>query len=368
MHDAAHLVTAATPAKHAFIVSLAWAPRICTRSTTECCRITVASLRSGTVDRYCRYTPRLLGECRKVNGRETVVAGKEFDYVVLGASGHVGTALLDCVDKEAKVLALVHSHKGVAQVASRGVEATMVNICDTDALRSAFQRGRRAFLLNPPADPASDTNAEELRTAALIAAGLTDSRLEKVVALSTYGAQPGDSIGDLSTLYEFEELVRRSGIPSSINRGAYYFTNLDMMLQSAQAGTITTPFPPHLEIPMVAAADLAKAAAERLVSGTSDVGIRFVEGPARYTFTDVAAAFSNALGHVVLVEEMARAEIENSFCNAGFSPAAARSYARMTTTSIDGGFEVPDDPWRGTVELEDYVANLVYQQSKLNNV
>jgi len=296
------------------------------------------------------------------------VAGKEFDYVVLGASGHVGTALLDCVDEEAKVLALVHSQKGLAQMASRGVEAAVVNICDTDALRSAFQRGRRAFLLNPPADPASDTNAEELRTAALIAAGLTDSRLEKVVALSTYGAQPGDSIGDLSTLYEFEELVRRSGIPSSINRGAYYFTNLDMMMQSAQSGTITTPFPPYLEIPMVAPADLAKAAAERLVSGTSDVGIRFVEGPARYTFTDVAAAFSNALGRVVLVEEMARAEIENSFRKTGFSPAAAKSYARMTTTSIDGGFDLPDDPWRGTLDLEDYVASLVYQQSKPNNV
>jgi hypothetical protein len=51
------------------------------------------------------------------------------------------------------------------------------------------------------------------------------SALEKVVAASTYGAQQGDALGDLSTLCQLEEGLRSQPIPAAINRGAYYMTN-----------------------------------------------------------------------------------------------------------------------------------------------
>jgi hypothetical protein len=43
---------------------------------------------------------------------------------------------------------------------------------DVTSLRAAFQRGRRAFLLNPPADPTTDTDTVERRTVANILATL----------------------------------------------------------------------------------------------------------------------------------------------------------------------------------------------------
>ena len=50
--------------------------------------------------------------------------------------------------------------------------------------------------MNPLADPAGDTDAAEPRTVDTILDALEGSGLEKVVAVSTYGAQPGERIGN----------------------------------------------------------------------------------------------------------------------------------------------------------------------------
>ncbi|MBW8723789.1 MAG: hypothetical protein JF625_01345, partial [Inquilinus limosus] len=74
---------------------------------------------------------------------------------------------------------------------------------------------------------------------------------------------------------------------------------------------------------------------------------------------DVAAAFAGALGRPVEVKEVPREAWEETFRSLGFSEPAAKSYARMTATSVDGGFEMPDRPVRGSVTLRDYISALV---------
>jgi hypothetical protein len=82
-----------------------------------------------------------------------------------------------------------------------------------------------------------------------------------------------------------------------------------------------------------------------------------VEGPARYSSRDVAAAFSRALGKPVELKVIPR---EQCVPEQGFSPeAAASAYARMTAVSVDGGFEMPDDPESGKVTLQSYISELV---------
>lgn len=130
-------------------------------------------------------------------------------------------------------------------------------------------------------------------------------------------------MGDLSTLFEFERAALASGIPAAINRGAYYFTNLDMLVEPAKAGAVPTPFLTDFLLPMVAPADLGAAAADRLQSPVDDVGIAHVEGPKRHTFADVAAAF-----------------------------------ARMTAATVDGP-DLPGKPRRGRIALDNYVAGLM---------
>ena len=105
---------------------------------------------------------------------------------------------------------------------------------------------------------------------------------------------------------------------------------------------------------MVSPVDIAKAATSRILSKSDDVGIRYVEGPRRYTFDDVAAAFSTALGRPVRLETTPRDKWEESFRAVGFSPESARAYARMTAATVDGP-HLPADPLRGDVALLDHI-------------
>ena len=117
--------------------------------------------------------------------------------------------------------------------------------------------------------------------------------------------------------------------------------------------------PVDLPIPMVAPQDLGGFAAARLLSGTEDAGVRYAEGPRRYSSADVARAFSEALGRPIDVEVTPRAEWKDAFLKRGFSEAAAQSYTRMTALSLDSGFDMPADAFRGATTLELYVSDLV---------
>lgn len=281
-------------------------------------------------------------------------------FIVMGATGHVGAAVADTLLNDGHpVIVVTRDTARAAAWAARGATVAAVDIHDADALRDVFSAGSRAFVLNPPADPSTDTDHEERRTAGAIVAALETSGLEKVVVASTYGAQAGERIGDLSTLYELEQAMERTDVPAAINRGAYYYTNWDTSLDSARDhGTITSMLPADLLLPMVAPADLGVAAARRHTEPPTSTGVHYVEGPHRYTADDVAAAFSRALDKPIRVEVIPPDERRATFETMGFSTAAAESYSRMVDTTAQGP-ELPDNPERGTIDIDTYVTRLV---------
>lgn len=287
-------------------------------------------------------------------------------YVIMGGTGHIGSATADILLSLGEAVTIVSRSPGHASGwRAKGAEIVEADLNDVSSLHAALRRGRRALLLNPPADPTTDTDAVEKRTGANILEALEGSGLEKVVAVSTGGAQSGDRIGDLNTLWEFEEGLRRQPIPTAINRGAYYMSNWDVLLDTVRAtGKLPSMFPADLPIPMVAPQDLGRFAADRLLSGTDDVGVRYMEGPKRYSPADVARAFSEALGRQIDVEVKPRAGWYDGFLQLGFSEAAALSYTRMTELCVDYGFDMPANASRGATTLELYIDSLVVRAAK----
>lgn len=281
-------------------------------------------------------------------------------YIVMGGTGHVGAATAaTLLGRGERVVIITRDARRASAWRDKGAVLAEADVEDVDSLRAAFRLGKRAFLLNPPADTATDTDVVERRTAANIVAALEGSGLEKVVAESTSGAQPGERIGDLSVLWEFEQGLRRQSIPAAINRAAYYMSNWDAQLEAAKAGRLSTPFAADLDIPMVAPQDLGQVAANRLMSSLDDVGVKYVEGPKRYSSDDVASAFAAALGRPVELAVTPRDDWKAAFRKLGFSEAAADSYARMTAVSVDGGFDMPDDALRGAITLDAYIRDLL---------
>ncbi|WP_313015565.1 NAD(P)H-binding protein [Brevundimonas sp.] len=282
-------------------------------------------------------------------------------FIILGATGHVGSALAQSLlDRSLPVTAVLHDDRRTADWERRGAQVAVVDARDSDALREVLRTGTRAFLLNPPADVASDTDQEELATATSIISALDGSGLEKVVVESTFGAQPGEAMGDLSVLHAFEQAALAQRIPVTIQRGAYYFSNWDAQLEEARQGALTTMFPPDLKIPMVAPADLGRAAADRLVEPfNGDTDLHLVEGPDRYSVRDVADAFTSALGRSVEVRTLPPGKWVEAYRKLGFSQPAAKSYAAMTKATLDGEFPALEETERGATSLQTYIEGLM---------
>lgn len=275
-------------------------------------------------------------------------------YIVMGGTGHVGSAVVAALLREKKaVTVLTRDAARAANARAAGAEVTEVDLRQVDALREVLRRGRRAFVLNPPADVTADSDAIEKRTIAGILSALEGTGLEKVVGASTGGAQPGDRLGDLSTLWTLEQGLREQAVPAAINRAAYYMSNWDGLLDTVRdSGHLPTLFPADLPIPMVSPADVGEAAAKRLMASVEDVGVQYVTGPRPYTSAEVAAVFSQRLARSVSLDVAPRDQWAAWFGRLGFSAAAAESYARMTAHCVDRGFDMPDDAWRGSTTLE----------------
>jgi len=281
-------------------------------------------------------------------------------FVVLGASGHVGGELVRALlDSKREVLAITHDPERAGRFVLDGAQAVPLDLREPERLRSVLQRGTRAFLLNPPAPISSDTDREEHKTVGAILEALRDSSLQKVVLASTYGAQRGEGVGDLSVLFDFEQALRDQSVPVSVLRSAYYMSNWDTMLAEVKNGILPSMFPADFRLPMVAPKDVASAAMELLLIPPEPFGVHHVEGPAAYTPAEVAQAFSTSLGREVHLDVIPRDLWHQKYLEAGFSPEAARAYVRMTAVTIDQATENPEVPLRGHTTLQMYIADLV---------
>ena len=286
-------------------------------------------------------------------------------HIVLGATGHVGSAVAQALLERSEPVTVVtrDAHKAQA-LRTKGAHVAQVDVFDTHALRRVFMGGRRVFVLNPPASPSSDTSAQESRSAHAIVAALEGCQLEKIVAESTYGAQPGEGVGDLSVLYELEKALAAGPTPFSALRAAYYMSNWDASLDTARRqGRVHSMFPKDFELPMVAPHDIGQFAAKLMLGPAESSGPLHVEGPERYSPGDVARAFSEALGKPVELVETPREQLEQAFSSLGFSGAAAKSYAAMTRATIDQHYEPATRPVRGAITLREYITALVRRSS-----
>lgn len=287
-------------------------------------------------------------------------------YIILGGTGHVGSAVAETLlGKEKKVTVITHDERKVSEWEEKGARVEVADVYDTEKLREIFNKGERLFLLNPPADIAKDTVAEERRTLSSILKALENSGIEKLIGESTYGAQPGEGVGDLGVLYELEENLRKMNLSSGIIRAAYYMSNWDASLETARTeGVVHTLYPPDFKLPMVAPKDIGRIAAGFLVEDTENIKIHYVEGPETYSSAEVAAAFGKALDKFVEAVQTPKEKWLSALKQVGFSDQAADSMKAMTEVTLDEKYEKPTSPIRGKTTLDEYIGNLVSEKNE----
>lgn len=280
-------------------------------------------------------------------------------YIILGATGHIGSVVAESLIKQnKKVTVVLHNADKEKEWQQKGATTAVVDVNDSDALAKIFNTGTSAFILNPPAPISSDMVATEKKSVASILKAIQNSNLEKVVAESTYGAQPGDGIGDLGVLYELEQGLSALSISTTIIRGAYYMSNWDAALQTAiKEGIVHTLYPPDFKLPMVAPSDIGELAAQLLLQ-SNNKDLYNAEGPKEYSSSDVATAFSKALNKEVIAIQTPPEKWNEALHQLGFSKPAAQSMIAMTKLTLENAAR-PSNSYKGKTTLQQYISALV---------
>ena len=280
-------------------------------------------------------------------------------HIITGGTGQVGSALAKALLQEGQPVTIIsRSSKDAGKWQAQGAQWAVADIYDTTALHDIFKTGQSVFLLNPPADPMTDTSVQERKTAASLVEALRGTDVKKVVVASTLGAQPCENIGDLGVLYELEQAVAALPCYCSIIRSAYYLSNWASAVTTAkESGTVFSFFPAEMKLPMIAPQDIGELAASLMMKDNTP-HLTAIQGPQMHSAADVASVFAQVLQKPVTVKVIPREDWVDTFRSLGFSPQAAASYARMTELTIDHP-DIPTDYVIGKTSLEEYIRNLL---------
>lgn len=101
-------------------------------------------------------------------------------HIILGGNGHVSSAVAQTLLSQGEPIIIVsRSFASIPEWQKRGAQVEVVDVHNTLELHRVFAKGKRLFLLNPPADPATNIDVEERKSLTSILEAVRDSGLEK---------------------------------------------------------------------------------------------------------------------------------------------------------------------------------------------
>jgi uncharacterized protein YbjT (DUF2867 family) len=258
-------------------------------------------------------------------------------YVILGASGQVGSAIADhLLAKKLLVKAVIHNPEKASAIKAKGAEVAIADAMDLNSLIEAFKGGDTLFALTPETGKNEDVLGETKTILENYNKAIKQSSIKKVVGLSSIGAQYDKGTGNLLMSHMLEHAFEDLPIPQIFVRPAYYYSNwLAQVPEIKKSGTLPTFYPTDLSLPMASPMDVASFVAEVLVKD-NESKIYEIVGPEKLSSDDVAAAFGEVLGKTVKAKQIPREEWGSTLQKIDFSPDARKNFIDMIQTVVDG--------------------------------
>jgi uncharacterized protein YbjT (DUF2867 family) len=247
-------------------------------------------------------------------------------FAVTGITGQVGGVVARTLLAAGKpVQAVVRSAEKGDLWAKQGCEVAIADMTQAKALAAAFSGAQAVFVLLPPVFAPAPGFPESKSVILALKTALTAAQPDKIVALSTIGAQ-ATRVNLLTQLQMMEQTLGELPIPITFLRAAWFMENAAWDVESAAKEGVISSFLQPLDktIPMVATADIGRIAAELLQQNWSGRRIVELEGPRRVSPNGLAATFSALLGRAVRAQAVPRDTWASLFASQGAGNAEPR--------------------------------------------
>lgn len=283
-------------------------------------------------------------------------------FAIAGVSGNTGkVAAHSLLARGEKVRVIVRDAAKGEAWKKLGAEVAVADLGDVAALTSALRGVAGAYLLVPPNFAAPSYRTFQKETSNAIAAAVRESRLPRLVFLSSIGANLPSGAGPITALHETEAALRAiEGTRTTFVRAAYFMENLGGSLGALAQGVFPSFFPAGFAFDMVASKDIGELVAERLVRANDAPGIVNLGGPP-VSMNDAAAVLTRILGKPISVAEAPTSAMVATLVGYGMPPEMAELYREMTDAIVAGriAFEPGIELVRGKTTLEDVLRGLV---------
>ena len=287
-------------------------------------------------------------------------------FAITGVTGNVGGELArNLLAAKKPVRAVVRDARKGAEWAGFGCEVAVADIEDVAALAAAFEGMEGVFVMVPPNfDPLAGF-PEAQKTAATLKAALEMAKPERVVYLSTIGAQATQT-NLLSQHTIIEGALREMTIPTTFLRPGWFMENASWDVAPAKEKGVVPSFLEPLDkpVPMVSTSDIGRVAAGLIQENWSGHRVVELEGPKRVTPNEIGEAFAKVLGRPVRMDAVPRDSWETLFRSQGMQNPTPR--IQMLDGFNEGWieFENQDRALKGKVGIEAALKALIERDGR----
>ncbi len=259
---------------------------------------------------------------------------------VMGASGNTGRLVAEGLLARGEKVRVIGRDAGrLAPLVARGAEAAVGDATDAGFLARAFAGAETAYTLIPPDLRAPDFRAHQDRVGEATAQALRQAGVERVVFLSSVGADLPSGTGPIVGLHLQEERLRKLGVAALLLRPGYFFENLHASLpiirrQGVNGGAIA----PDVKMAMIATRDIGAAAVAAIAARDfTGVEVRNLLGPRDLSMAEATRILGAAIGMPDLAYvQFPYDAFAGALVQAGLTPDMAGLYAEMSRAFNDG--------------------------------
>jgi uncharacterized protein YbjT (DUF2867 family) len=157
------------------------------------------------------------------------------------------------------------------------------------------------FWVTPPGYGSDNVRAFQNRMARAAVAAIRTNEIPRVVNLSSIGADQDSGVGPIGGLHDVESQLNDAGDNiTHLRPGSFYENLLRQVDIIKNEGKISLPISGSRHLPMIAARDVARVAADRLANRDwTGQSIRELHGPDDLSLDEVAKVLSKALGRSI---------------------------------------------------------------------
>lgn len=280
---------------------------------------------------------------------------------ISGALGNIGKPLTQILVGAGHQVTVISSDPSrTAAIEALGATAAIGSVSDADFLTTAFHGADAVFAMTPPNLGGKGVIANTTNAGAAFATAIKATGVNRVVMLSSIGADLPGGTGPIAGLHNIEKLYQNlTGTKVTYLRAGFFYTNFynDVPMIKG-AGIIGANYPEAATLPFVHPADIAAAAAEELQDLESGKTLRYIVSDVR-TPREAAAVLGAAIGKPDLSwVEFTDEQSLQGMIQAGLPEEFAGLYTEMGTGIRNGriaaDFLDTKAPVTGKVKLEDF--------------